>query len=158
MLYNTTFDVKYFDIYKELTEKKEKEKNDEYSLDDILDICNKLYMDEYTSVFYAEDVLDDKIDIGMRNLLQLMKENKEFISFLEEIHEELFGYDKELDDDNNEYSNEDKQYYVFLSLFNYETFYLIHKIICSQINTHTIPNGMIKELSEIIKKSIENDK
>lgn len=157
MFYNTTFEVKYFDIYKELTEKKKNENNDEYSLEDILDVCNKLYMDEYASVFYAEDILDDKIDIGMRKVLELMKENESFVSFLNEIYGELFGYDKELyDNNNNKQNNEDNQYYVFLSLFNYETFYLIHKIVCSQLNTSIINNDMLIDLKQIIVKSIHS--
>lgn len=159
MSYDTNIDVKYFNIYKELTHKKEKdaENTNEYSLEDILDICNKLYIDEFSSVFYAENIFDDKIDIGMRNILKLMKENKEFISFLEEIHEKLFGYDKNIDHDNNEQNDEDKQYYVFLSLFNYETFHLIHKIICSHIKTSIIPNDMLIELKKTVVISIEKD-
>lgn len=163
MFYDTSVDVKYYDIYKELSEKKKnenKQDNEEYSLEDILDICTKIYIDEYTSVFYAEDLFDDKIDIGMRNLLKLMKENKDFVSFLEGIHEELFGYDKDLDDDNNEKNNEDREYYVFLSLFTYDTFYLIHKVVCSQIQTFTICNDTdtLTELREIIANSIISNK
>jgi hypothetical protein len=162
MFYNTNFDVKYFDIYKELTEKKGKEKeiheNDcEYSFDDITDICSKLYIDEYASVFNAEDVLDDKIDIGLRKLLELMKENKDFVSFLGEIHEKIFGSNKELNDHDHVDVEKEKEYYIFLSLFNYDTFYLVHKIICSQIKTSSVSNDMLNDLRQIMKKSIENN-
>lgn len=157
MFYDTTFDVKYFDIFKELIHKKETENDNDYSLEDISDICNKLYMDEYTNVFFAQDILDDKIDIGLRSLLKIMKENKDFVCFLEEIHEKLFGYDKDLDDNNNEVNNQENQYYVFVSLFSYETFHLMHKVVCSQINSFKIFNDTITQLKEIIVKNIEKD-
>ena len=78
MSYNTQFKVKYNDIEQELIHKlknktpEEYEENSdeehEYSTQDVLDICNKLYRDELLSVFEAEDVFYafvNKIIVGV---------------------------------------------------------------------------------------------
>ena len=42
----------------------------EYNKEDILLICDKLYRDELISVFNASNLLDDKIDNGMKYVLE----------------------------------------------------------------------------------------
>ena len=94
-MYNTKFKVKYHDIEEELVLKlkvktpQEYEENSdeehEYSNQDVLDICNKLYIDEFISVFGADNILDDKIDLGMKYVFHKMCMNTEFNNMIEEI-------------------------------------------------------------------------
>ena len=60
MLYNIHFKVKYFDIQEELLAKLDGrgDDNEEYTRQDVLDICYKLYTDELCSVFHVENILD----------------------------------------------------------------------------------------------------
>ena len=78
-MYKTDFKVKYHDIEQELIEKNKS--TCEYDNQDILDICEKLYRDEFISVFDAENIYDDKIDIGMKYVYNKLILNKEFNNF-----------------------------------------------------------------------------
>jgi hypothetical protein len=81
-MYNTQFKVKYREIEQELCsklkDKTEKEYNEnpddeyEYTSEDIVDICHKLYIDEFMSVFGADNILEDKIDLGMKHIFEKM--------------------------------------------------------------------------------------
>ena len=87
-MYNTVFKVKYYDIEKELIDKlnvKNPDEEYEYSNQDVLDICNKLYRDELLSVFGAEDLSDDKLDKGMSYVYEIMMINDRFKSIINEI-------------------------------------------------------------------------
>ena len=102
-MYNTNFDVKYHDIEEELTfklkNKKQEELTDntvseyEYSNQDILDICDKLYRDELTNVFYADNIGDDKIDIGIKYISQKMLDNNEIKIIFNTIKDQFFQKD-----------------------------------------------------------------
>ena len=92
IMYNTDFKVKYYDIEQELLFKllnksdnqntsdneytsensSDNDKDNEYTSDDIITICDKLYRDEVLSVFYAESILDDKLDKNMQDILDQM--------------------------------------------------------------------------------------
>ena len=97
-MYDTKFIVRYHDIQEELVlilKKEEEEERgvpveyDQYSSQDILDICNKLYRDELCSVFYAEDIMDDKIDKGMKSVFDIMLVNPDFKSIIDKMKELL---------------------------------------------------------------------
>ena len=92
-MYDTKFIVRYHDIQEELDlilkKEEEEEKYDQYSSQDILDICNKLYRDELCSVFYAEDIMDDKIDKGMKSVFDIMLVNPDFKSIIDKMKELL---------------------------------------------------------------------
>ena len=81
MSYNIDFKVKYHEIEQELLEKNKS--TSEYNNQDILDICEKLYRDELISVFNAENLYDDKIDFGMKDVYNKLILNKEFNNFFE---------------------------------------------------------------------------
>lgn len=164
MFYNTNFDVKYFDICKEL--KKKKNNKTIYTLEDIDIITYKLYQDELCSVFDAKDILDEKIDIGIRKMLEVMKENHEIKCALEELQLQLLP-NPDLDDNtNNEYSyfnldnNEQKkeyEYLLFMTLFSYDIFHLMHKIICLQLNGNMIEEEVLEEVKELVTKVLRNN-
>ena len=74
-MYNTQFKVKYNDIETELVEKLNNTETTEYNLEDVSDICSKLYRDELMTVFDVNFILDDKLDQGMKNIYKIMIKN-----------------------------------------------------------------------------------
>lgn len=154
-MYNTEFNVKYNDIMEELTFKfknKTQEELDlnsdpeyEYSNDDILDICDKLYRDEFLSVFYANDDLDDKIDAGMNYVLEKMLENPNFKLLIDELKKSI-SIDIGLTGEVNGFNI---NLLCILTLFKREFFYLFHKCICQQLTLGTIDAELLDELKKI---------
>jgi hypothetical protein len=74
--YNINFQVKYNEIWKELlnnltTNNENLSDEEKYSEEDIECICRKLYLDEISHIFYGNDFLDDKLDVGFRKVFEL---------------------------------------------------------------------------------------
>lgn len=155
MSYNTQFKVKYNDIEQELIHKlKDKtpeqyqenpDEEHEYSTQDVLDICNKLYRDELLSVFGAEDLTDDKIDNGMKYINNIMMTNENFKQIIEEIANLTVNeFDK-----NQTFSDEQKEslkQLILITLFSQNIFYITHKCICQQIEVGIIDEELLVEL------------
>ena len=147
-MYNTQFKVKYHDIEEELlfklkvkTPQEHEENTDEeycYSTDDVLDICDKLFIDEFLSVFGSENMMDDKIDKGMFYVFDIMMKNIHFKQFVNDIAQ-TFGV-------NNENVNDANQQIILISLFSKNLFYITHKCICQQIELGTIEQELLDEL------------
>jgi hypothetical protein len=161
MSYNTQFKVKYNDIEKELIHKlknktpEEYEENPdeehEYSAEDVLDICNKLYRDELLSVFGADDFVDDKIDLGMKYVFEKMCTNTEFHKIIEEMTQlciNTFLQNEQID----EQKLLDLKQMIIITLFSQHVFYITHKCVCQQIEVGTIDDELLVELK---KHSIE---
>ena len=74
-MYNTKFQVKYYNIEKELLSNINlvEEYQYQYSPQDVLDICNKLYRDELLSVFDLEFFEDDKMNEMIKNVYNTRK-------------------------------------------------------------------------------------
>jgi hypothetical protein len=155
MSYNTQFTVKYNDIEKELIHKlknktpEEYEENSdeehEYSSEDVLDICNKLYRDELLSVFGADDFIDDKIDLGMKYVFEKMSINTEFHKIIEEMTQiciNTFLKNEEID----EQKLLDIKQLITITLFSQDIFYITHNCICQQIEVGTIDNDLLVQL------------
>ena len=163
-MYNTGFEVKYHDIMEELTynlknnsdnnpDNKEEDCEYEYTSQDILDICDKLYMDELCSVFYSEDILDDKIDRGMKYVFEKMLDNQEFKIFFNKMKDSYFNetfVDLELTEDEKQTLRNNSHTMVILNLFSKELFYITHKCICQQINTGVINGSLIDKLNDLV--------
>ena len=165
-MYDTNFIVKYHDIQEELDLilKKDNEVDHyQYSSQDILDICNKLYRDELCSVFYAEDIMDDKIDKGMRTVFDIMLVNPDFKAIIDKMKELLLlresknlelelELESESDTVNLESVNLDTinldtiNLEILLTLFSENIFYITHKCICQQITTGHIDIELIAKL------------
>jgi hypothetical protein len=149
-MYNTNFVVKYHDIQEELLEKNKTTL--EYEDQDILDICDKLYRDELCSVFYAEDILDDKIDQGYKFVYDKMILNERFKSVISEINKILSdknisdGFSKEENEQNEQNDNYD--FFILLTLYSKELFYFTHKCICQQFTLATIDNDLLVQFLE----------
>lgn len=152
MIYNTDFQVKYHDIKEELIKNKQSEENldpeCEYSNTDILLICDKLYRDELVSVFYADDIIDDKIDIGMRYISEKMMENNDFKCLANEIKQSYFMDADALSEAEQLYFTQNSNLMLILTLFKEEFFYILHKCICQQLTLGTIDNELLDELKK----------
>ena len=140
-MYNTNFVVKYHDIQEELLEKNKTTL--EYEDQDILDICDKLYRDELCSVFYAEDILDDKIDQGYKFVYDKMILNERFKSVISEINKILS--DKNISDvfskEENEQTeqNDNYDFFILQKQFRYDCPKCRITILYTLSNFH-IPN------------------
>jgi hypothetical protein len=152
-MYNTDFKVKYHDIEEELTWKlkykpKEEEIQEpeyEYSSEDVLDICNKLYRDELTNVFYAEDIFDGKIEKGMKYVLEKMMLNNDFKQFMEEQIKLMIDVYK----CGTDIHETDLYFVCLLMLFEQQHFHIFHNCICQQLTFGTIEPTLLDELKKI---------
>ena len=170
-LYNCDFVVRYYDIEYELLEKLRErqkktdaeEKNTEntiletnpsvpkkkeyyYTNSDVTDICNKLYRDELLSVFYADSIEDDNIDIQMRVLLVLMTTNLGFRSIVDDMINILLKMgDTPNEEEKNELKKRSKMI-IFSTLFSHQLFYITHQCIIQMLRTHTIDSILINAL------------
>ena len=156
-MYNTQFKVKYNDIKEELTYKLKspeyKETSDEeyaYTIDDILDICDKLYRDELLSVFDAEDIMDDKVDNGLRYVYDIMMKNEPFKEIIDEMTRLYISDDVSLE------QQETMKQIIIISLFSQQLFHIMHKCICQQFDTGEIDEPLLVELKTHSVANIKN--
>lgn len=145
-MYNINFKVKYHDIKTELISKLKNNQDEEYVLQDILDICSKLYRDELTSVFYADHLMDDKVDIGMRTILDQMMINPDFKNIVDEMKNYMHVEETII----NEEIKHMNEVIVVLSLFSEDTFYILHKCICQQFSKGAIDIDLLVQLKYLI--------
>jgi type III secretory pathway component EscV len=148
MSYNTDFKVKYHEIEQELLEKNKS--TTEYDNQDILDICEKLYRDELISVFNAENLYDDKIDFGMKDVYNKLILNKDFNNFFEEMKNILFTHESintpELNDEQRVNFTNNSDFIILLSLFSQPNFYITHTCICQQFKSENIDHDLLSIL------------
>jgi len=164
-MYNTDYKVKYYDIEQELLfnlkhklstfnetcakeETCEEDLDYEYTPDDILTICDKLYCDEILSVFYAESILDDTLNKSMRDVFEIMISNQEFKTILDETKHGLYmcRLDHNTHLTETETTNSNYDFIVLLTLFSQPFFHLMHKCICQQLTIGLIDNVLLDEL------------
>ena len=156
-MYNTQFKVKYNDIKEELTHKLKlpeyKETSDEeyeYTIEDILDICDKLYRDELLSVFDAEDIMDDKVDNGLRYVCDIMMKNEKFKEIIDEITRLYISDDVSLE------QQETMKQIIIISLFSQQLFHIMHKCICQQLDAGKIDEELLVEFKTHSVANIKN--
>lgn len=155
-MYNTQFKVKYNDIEQELIYKLKanntiNDDNDieidsvyEYSMQDILDICNKLYRDELLSVFGLDDLDDDKLNQSMTYVYDIMIKNEQFKQIVLDMEQQYF---KEfIEEEDNKEKQESIRQLILITLFSQQLFHTMHKCICQQIETGAIDDTLIAEL------------
>ena len=142
-MYNTKFQVKYNDIEKELISKIELDKECSYSCRDVLDVCNKLYRDEFLSAFGLEYFENDKINNMIVNVYDKMMTNIEFKEIIDNISNFCFK-DFFLKKEENEESI--KKQIILTSLFSQNLFFITHKCVCQQIELGTIDKDLLVEL------------
>jgi uncharacterized protein YpuA (DUF1002 family) len=145
-MYNTKFKVKYNDIEKELLSQEDLVKQYNYSSQDIMDICNKLYRDEFLSVFGLEYFENDKINTMITIVYDKMMTNIEFKQIIDDIiqfccKDSFLNTTLSLEEE-----KEIKKQIVVTSLFSQHLFYITHKCICQQIEWGTIDKCLLVEL------------
>lgn len=155
-MYNSSFIVKYHDIQEELLEKNKTTLV--YDDEDILNVCDKLYRDELSSVFYADDILDDKIDQGYQFVYNKLMLNQQFKSIISEMKKIII--DKNISYDNfgkevNE-KNDNYEFFIVLTLFSKDLFYLTHKCICQQFTLEIIEDDLLSQLLEKCKQILSD--
>jgi len=165
-MYNIEFEVKYQDIEKDLLNKlknkseTEYEENSdeeyEYSSQDILDICNKLYRDELLSVFYADNIYDEKLDKGMFYVFNILNQNLEFKLIIEEIEKICLNYFFSDKDQLSDEKKENLRQLLLFTLFSQNIFYITHKCICQQIKNEMIDKELLENLKKHSLEIIKN--
>jgi len=144
-------------------EEREEEGEDdyEYTSEDIITICDKLYRDELLSVFYADSIMDDKLDKNMQYVLEQLNSNPEFKYIFDETKHLLYLYElnqtKHLTEEEKNIVKDNYDYVVLLTLFSQTLFYITHRCVCQQITTGTVDINLLNELNN---RTIEvlNDK
>ena len=111
-------------------------------------ICNKLYRDEISSVFYANNIYDDKIHIGMNYVLEKLLENNHLKTILEEIKSKCFFYinndnNLTLDEENIYKIQNNSNFFIILILFSYDIFYITHKVLVELLTTTNVSNDLL---------------
>ena len=166
-MYNTQFKVKYNDIETELVEKLNNKETTEYNLEDVSDICSKLYRDELMTVFDVHYILDDKLDQGMKNIYKIMIRNEKFKQITDDLinaYLQEFIKTKEREREGEEEEKEEIQtqkqvvelleqeqqirQLVLLILFSQNIFYITHKCICQQMEQCTINDDLLVILKQ----------
>ena len=164
-MYNTEFNVKYHDIENELVLKLKNKKVDkkldanlgensdeeyEYDNQDVLDICDKLYRDELLSVFYAENMLDDKIEKCMEYIYHKLMLNQHLTSIINDMKNILYldelTQNLTITEENKNNLDENIRNIVLYTLFSQNVFYITHKCICQQLCGGIIDNDLLVEL------------
>ena len=139
-MYNTQFKVKYNDIETELVEKLNNMETTEYNLEDVSDICSKLYRDELMTVFDVNFILDDRIDKGMKNVYEIMMANSNFKQLAYDLKDNYF---QEI----IQHQGEEDQVLLMI-LFSQDIFYIMHKCICQQIELNIINDDLLVTLKQ----------
>ena len=160
-MYNTQFKVKYHDIEQELIYKLKnktiEDTNDtldeeyEYTCNDILNICSKLYKDELLSAFCIDDLDNDKLNKAMTYVYDIITLNEQFKSIINDMSQ----FFKSETNDNKQYT-ESINNVMFMSLFSQTTFYITHQCICQQIEQGTISNDLLVKLRQHSVNLLQN--
>ena len=157
-MYNTQFKVKYNDIETELVEKLNNKETTEYNLEDVSDICSKLYRDELMTVFDVNFILDDRIDKGMKNIYEIMMANSNFKQLAYDLEDNYFQEFIQHQDKvtvaaaaaaaEEDQEEEEVRQLLLMILFSQNIFYITHKCICQQIELNTINVDLLVRLKE----------
>jgi hypothetical protein len=153
VIYDTQFNVKYYDIEQELLIKCEKNKESEFSKQDVLDICDKLYRDELLSVFLGDasnntnNNLIDNINTNIEELYNTILVNTQFKQLIEEVLELCFGLPKD-----------SMTYMILYALFSYQLFHLTHKCICQYLQKGIIDITLFMQLKYLTIKLLSKSK
>jgi hypothetical protein len=158
-MYNTQINVKYNEIETELTNKLNNEETTGYNLEDVSDICSKLYRDELMTVFDVHYIFDDRIDKGMKNVYNIMKKNEKFKQITDDLIDTY--YQNNIQSQNKREADqieatevteadqlEQVRHLVLLILFSQDIFYIMHKCICQQIEQCTIDDDLLVTLKQ----------
>lgn len=172
MLYNIHFKVKYFDIQQELLAKLDGRGEGEYTKQDVLDICYKLYTDELCSVFHVENILDKSFIQEV--LQQVLNNSSPFKTIVEDLVTlllddfltNLLGEEGQEGEEEGEQEGEGEgeetdykencQHFVSMLLFSKDVFHITHKCIVQQLSDIPIDEDLLKSLKDKCLEVIYN--
>ena len=156
-MYNIQFDVKYYDIETELLDKlKTKhemgavninydEEVEEYTSQDVIDICEKLYKDELLTVFNVDDIEDNRILLTIQEIFKIMQTNSDFHTTLNEIKSQII-HDTSSNIGTNVSLNTNE--FIFFTMFSHQMFHITHKCICQMLSSGTIDDALVSHFKQ----------
>lgn len=155
-MYNTQFQVKYNNIEQELLINCEKNKESEYTKQDVLDICDKLYRDELSSVFLGTetDIDTNSIDYINAEIIKLYDTTLIYTQIkylIKEVSETCFGNIIK-----NEESKKTIEHIILNALFSRQLFHITHKCICQQLDSGAIELTLFLQLKYLTNKMFLN--
>lgn len=159
MYYNTKLIVKYYGIEQELLAKCKANNESEYTEQDVLDICDKLYRDELLSAFSdntdianlnIEETLD-QINVSFKKLYYENLIHTEFKELIDCISNTCF---EELIKDNS--TKDTIEQIVLTGLFSHQLFHLAHTCICQQLDLGKIEIASFNMLKQSALKLFLN--
>lgn len=173
MLYNIHFKVKYFDIQEELLAKlllggDDDDDDGEYTKQDVLDICYKLYTDELCSVFHVENILDKLLNENIQEILQQVSANnivfktivEDLVTLLlDDFLTNLLGQGQEGEEQEGQGETDYKencQHFVSMLLFSKDVFHITHKCIVQQLSDIPMDEDLLKSLKDKCLEVIYN--
>ncbi len=137
MKYNTEFEVKYFAIEQELLQKCTEEKEECYTQQDVLDICDKLYRDELLSVFNAENI--GTIDSLIIELFEEHLQKTQISIMVDHCGDICYG------DLYKTHMRENMRHVIFMAMFSHSVFHVIHPCIVQQMQRGQVDNELISQ-------------
>ena len=138
-VYNTDFVVKYHDIKEELLEKN-RLKIEEYTEDELNLVIDELYRHELLSVFFCEDICDEKIVDAMNYIWKEIKTYRPFQEIFALFKERKFPGEKTHDE------------VVFTAFFCYDIFFMFHQCICEFLSKRDISSDILEQMKKLIEE------
>lgn len=144
MSYNINAPVKYHEIEEELCKKVDDRDNqqlddDDYTKEDVLDICDHLFREELLGAFFLDAYDESELGKCFEYLFEIMMKNESFNRIVRNV--------------NVERNDEEFLKINFVSLFSKDSFYITHKCVCSQIKNGTIGEELLTELKRKLEFS-----
>jgi hypothetical protein len=118
----------------------------DYTREDIMYICEKLYRDELISVFDAESLEDPKMDAGIKMVFERLIKHDEFSKFLVELSPYVVDNRKAKTEQEFFIYKRNSDYLLFITMFSQQLFYLTHQCICKMLVEGHVGNELLNEL------------
>jgi hypothetical protein len=118
----------------------------DYTREDIMYICEKLYRDELISVFDAESLEDPKMDAGIKMVFERLIKHDEFSKFLVELSPYVVDNSKAKTEQEFFIYKRNSDYLLFITMFSQQLFYLTHQCICKMLVEGHVGNELLHEL------------
>ena len=173
--YNTSFNVKYMSIFKELEEKingrviiKDEiedytDEIEDYTIEELKTIISTLYIYELNSVFFLQDTVISPLLANRMN--KVVDELCDLNTRFRDLYRKYTFYNKDLivkddndDDDVSDYKQSSKNYIEMfddvrdMMFFSENVFYLTHQFICNISNNDIINDTLLDEMDKELSK------
>lgn len=147
IIYLTDFEVKYKTIENELKEKiksRTVETDEDYTIEDVEDICDEIYKREIMSVFRLNTMDYGKIYEATNQLLELINKNADVSMIFQMILEKMRA---------KKFMNiELKEELIFSTMFCYELFHYMHDFLNLFLKEQKLDETVIENMLVEIEK------